>query len=40
MEFDLRGRVAFVTGETSGLGRHFEGVLAKAGAAVAVSGRR
>jgi NAD(P)-dependent dehydrogenase (short-subunit alcohol dehydrogenase family) len=40
MEFDLRGRVAFVTGATSGLGRHFAGVLAKAGAAVAISGRR
>jgi NAD(P)-dependent dehydrogenase (short-subunit alcohol dehydrogenase family) len=40
MEFDLKGRVAFVTGATSGLGRHFAGVLAKAGAAVAISGRR
>ena len=40
MEFDLRGRVAFATGATSGLGRHFAGVLAKAGAAVAISGRR
>lgn len=40
MEFDLKGRVAFVTGATSGLGRHFARVLAKAGAAVAISGRR
>lgn len=40
MEFDLKGRVAFVTGATSGLGRHFTGVLAKAGASVAISGRR
>ena len=40
MEFDLKGRVAFVTGATSGLGRHFAMVLSKAGAAVAISGRR
>lgn len=40
MEFDLRGRVAFVTGATSGLGRHFAKVLSGAGAAVAISGRR
>jgi NAD(P)-dependent dehydrogenase (short-subunit alcohol dehydrogenase family) len=40
MEFDLRGRIAFVTGATSGLGRHFAKVLAQAGAAVAVAGRR
>ena len=39
-EFDLRGRVAFVTGATSGLGRHFAKVLAGAGAAVALAGRR
>ena len=40
MEFDLKGRIAFVTGATSGLGRHFAGVLARAGAGVAISGRR
>jgi NAD(P)-dependent dehydrogenase (short-subunit alcohol dehydrogenase family) len=38
--YDLTGRVAFVTGATSGLGRHFAKVLAAAGAAVALSGRR
>ncbi|HWA30724.1 MAG TPA: SDR family NAD(P)-dependent oxidoreductase [Rhizomicrobium sp.] len=40
MEFDLKGRVAFVTGASSGLGRHFAMVLSRAGAAVAISGRR
>jgi NAD(P)-dependent dehydrogenase (short-subunit alcohol dehydrogenase family) len=40
MGFDLNGRVAFVTGASSGLGRHFAKVLAQAGAAVAISGRR
>ncbi|HEY0107532.1 MAG TPA: SDR family NAD(P)-dependent oxidoreductase [Rhizomicrobium sp.] len=38
--YDLSGRVAFVTGATSGLGRHFAKVLAGAGAVVALSGRR
>lgn len=38
--FDLKGRTAFVTGASSGLGRHFAQVLADAGAAVAVSARR
>jgi NAD(P)-dependent dehydrogenase (short-subunit alcohol dehydrogenase family) len=40
MTYDLTGRVAFVTGATSGLGRHFAQLLAGAGAAVALSGRR
>ena len=40
MEFDLKGRTAFVTGATSGLGRHFAHVLAGAGAKVAIAGRR
>jgi NAD(P)-dependent dehydrogenase (short-subunit alcohol dehydrogenase family) len=40
MQIDLSGRVAFVTGATSGLGRHFAGVLAREGATVVVSGRR
>ena len=36
----LDGRVAFVTGATSGLGRRFAIVLAQAGARVVISGRR
>jgi len=40
MEQDLKGRVAFITGATSGLGRHFAELLASHGAAVAVTGRR
>lgn len=38
--YDLTGRVALVTGATSGLGRHFAKVLSAAGAAVALAGRR
>ncbi|MFU8815419.1 MAG: SDR family NAD(P)-dependent oxidoreductase [Pseudomonadales bacterium] len=37
---DLSGQVALVTGSTSGLGRRFALVLAKAGAHVAITGRR
>ena len=37
---DLSGRVALVTGASSGLGEQFARVLAKAGAGVAIAGRR
>lgn len=40
MERTLQGSVALVTGASSGLGRHFAGVLAKAGASVAIASRR
>lgn len=39
-DYDLTGKVALVTGATSGLGRRFALVLAKAGAKVAITGRR
>jgi NAD(P)-dependent dehydrogenase (short-subunit alcohol dehydrogenase family) len=38
--FDLGGSAALVTGASSGLGRHFALVLARAGAAVALAARR
>ncbi len=40
MKLELKGRTAFVTGATSGLGRHFAQVLGRAGARVAIAGRR
>ena len=40
MYSDLVGRVAFVTGASSGLGRHFATTLARAGMRVAVAARR
>jgi NAD(P)-dependent dehydrogenase (short-subunit alcohol dehydrogenase family) len=38
--FDLSGTVAMVTGASSGIGLHVAGVLARAGAAVALAARR
>jgi NAD(P)-dependent dehydrogenase (short-subunit alcohol dehydrogenase family) len=38
--FDVRGKVALVTGASSGLGEHFARTLAGAGATVVVSARR
>ena len=38
--FDLTGKHALVTGASSGLGRHFAGTLAAAGAKVSVAARR
>ncbi|MDP2124535.1 MAG: glucose 1-dehydrogenase [Parvibaculum sp.] len=39
-DYDLGGKMALVTGATSGLGRRFALVLAKAGAKIAITGRR
>ena len=39
-EVDLTGRAVLITGASSGLGRHFAGVLARAGAKVALAARR
>ncbi len=39
-DFHLDGKTALVTGASGGLGRHFAGVLAAAGARVAVCARR
>ncbi|HLT99458.1 MAG TPA: SDR family NAD(P)-dependent oxidoreductase [Burkholderiaceae bacterium] len=38
--FDMTGSVALVTGASSGLGRHFSELLAKAGARVVLAARR
>ncbi len=38
--FDLDGKNIFITGATSGLGRHFAKIMAAAGARVVVTGRR
>lgn len=40
VDFNLEGKIALVTGASGGLGRHFAGVLADAGATVAVAARR
>ncbi len=38
--FDLTGKVALITGASTGFGRHFAGVLSRAGARVGLGARR
>ena len=38
--FSLKGKVAFISGASSGIGLHLAGVMARAGAAVALAARR
>ena len=38
--FDLSGKVALITGASSGLGRHFSKTLSEAGATVILGARR
>ena len=38
--FNLNGKVALITGASSGLGRHFSKTLSEAGATVILSARR
>lgn len=38
--FDIEGRIALVTGASAGLGMHFARTLARAGARIAIAGRR
>lgn len=38
--FSLRGKIALVTGASGGIGEHLAGVLARAGASVALAARR
>ena len=39
-QIDLSGRVAFITGASSGLGEQFAKVLSRAGAGVVLAARR